>query len=311
MTILQVQSMLQVNISERLGCLKGGLKDLKRHKWFAEIDWNKLANRETKVSRHSHTFLCGTHGERARPVAHVVDLLSWDLLQAPWVPVLKSDTDLSNLEPLNQSALVCPCRNAPLGVNERALPGPSRSQRLHVCGGCSILESSWRALGATPSRCSTTGKGSVRCGPCLRPRLPKSAAGQVLPAIGLNRAHSAIQRTSFLYSFKSSFLPLCLKRLPLFYCIHQRTKSATICVSASPVLASMMMDEVNHNMAACNAPAPARCTLGGDACITAGLCCYGVSTCAGAYRLQFGQLRLFGGSKHSFHLLVWQIDQTC
>jgi len=67
-----VQSMLQVNISERLGCLKGGLKDLKRHKWFAEIDWNKLANKETK---------------------------------APWVPVLKSDTDLSNLEPLNQSAL--------------------------------------------------------------------------------------------------------------------------------------------------------------------------------------------------------------
>jgi len=206
-TILQVQSMLQVNISERLGCLKGGLKDLKRHKWFAEIDWNKLANKETKVSRHSHTFLCGTRGERARPVAHVVDLLSWDLLQAPWVPVLKSDTDLSNLEPLNQSALVCPCRNAPLGVNERALPGPSRSQRLHVCGGCSILESSWRALGATPSRCSTTGKGSVRCGPCLRPRLPKSAAGQVLPAIGLNRAHSAIQRTSFLYSFNHHSYP--------------------------------------------------------------------------------------------------------
>lgn len=53
-TILQVQSMLQLNVSERLGCLKGGLKDLKRHKWFAEIDWNKLANKETKVSRLAH-----------------------------------------------------------------------------------------------------------------------------------------------------------------------------------------------------------------------------------------------------------------
>jgi hypothetical protein len=55
--ILQVQSMLQLNISERLGCLKGGLKDLKRHKWFAEIDWDKLAKKELKVSRRLHTFL--------------------------------------------------------------------------------------------------------------------------------------------------------------------------------------------------------------------------------------------------------------
>jgi hypothetical protein len=43
--------MLKVNVSERLGCLKGGLKDLKRHRWFAGIDWVKLQNKELKVRR--------------------------------------------------------------------------------------------------------------------------------------------------------------------------------------------------------------------------------------------------------------------
>lgn len=45
--------MLQVNVAERLGCLKGGLNDLKRHAWFDTIDWDKLSRHELQVRMDS------------------------------------------------------------------------------------------------------------------------------------------------------------------------------------------------------------------------------------------------------------------
>jgi hypothetical protein len=103
--------MLKVNVSERLGCLKGGLKDLKRHRWFAGIDWVKLQNKELKVRRVGTAplpLLASAPLSLSLSLSRSADgVVRW-ASQAPWSPVLKDDTDLSNLEPVNQNTLVRP-----------------------------------------------------------------------------------------------------------------------------------------------------------------------------------------------------------
>ncbi len=37
-----VKKLLVVDLSKRYGNLKGGVKDIKTHKWFSGIEWNKL-----------------------------------------------------------------------------------------------------------------------------------------------------------------------------------------------------------------------------------------------------------------------------
>lgn len=41
-----VKHLLTADLSKRYGNLKDGVEDIKRHKWFADIDWKKLYNRE-------------------------------------------------------------------------------------------------------------------------------------------------------------------------------------------------------------------------------------------------------------------------
>jgi protein kinase A len=44
-----VKKLLVVDLSKRYGNLKGGIKDIKTHKWFSGLDWNKLLNYESIV----------------------------------------------------------------------------------------------------------------------------------------------------------------------------------------------------------------------------------------------------------------------
>jgi protein kinase A len=37
-----VKKLLVADLSKRFGNLKGGVKDIKQHKWFTGIEWNKL-----------------------------------------------------------------------------------------------------------------------------------------------------------------------------------------------------------------------------------------------------------------------------
>lgn len=41
-----IKKLLTPNPSQRLGCLKGGTQDVKRHKWFAPIDWDALLRKD-------------------------------------------------------------------------------------------------------------------------------------------------------------------------------------------------------------------------------------------------------------------------
>lgn len=43
-----VRKLLTADRTKRFGCLKDGAEDIKRHKWFKPIDWNKCYNRKLK-----------------------------------------------------------------------------------------------------------------------------------------------------------------------------------------------------------------------------------------------------------------------
>jgi len=60
-----IKRLLTADLSKRYGNLKGGVADIKRHKWFADIDWRKMRKLE---------------------------------VQPPIVPVVKGDGDTSNFD---------------------------------------------------------------------------------------------------------------------------------------------------------------------------------------------------------------------
>ncbi|KAI8925499.1 kinase-like domain-containing protein [Entophlyctis helioformis] len=60
-----VKRFLTSDLTKRFGNLRGGVQDIKRHKWFAGVDWDKLKNLE---------------------------------IQAPYIPPLKGDGDASNFD---------------------------------------------------------------------------------------------------------------------------------------------------------------------------------------------------------------------
>eukprot|EP00976_Prorocentrum_cordatum_P052208 1053692-Prorocentrum_minimum.AAC.1 len=59
----------QVNLAQRLGCMRGGLTDVKSHAWFRGFDWKALEGRAMKP---------------------------------PWIPPLSSVEDVSNIDPVDQ-----------------------------------------------------------------------------------------------------------------------------------------------------------------------------------------------------------------
>ena len=61
-----VKRLLSREIQTRLGNLKGGVEDIKQHKWFQTFDFDALLKRQ---------------------------------LKAPWVPQVASVTDTSNFDP--------------------------------------------------------------------------------------------------------------------------------------------------------------------------------------------------------------------
>lgn len=60
-----VKRLLSPDLSKRFGNLKDGVQDIKRHKWFAGVDWDKLVTLE---------------------------------IPAPWVPKLAHEGDTSNFD---------------------------------------------------------------------------------------------------------------------------------------------------------------------------------------------------------------------
>ncbi|KAJ1558099.1 camp-dependent protein kinase catalytic subunit, partial [Nowakowskiella sp. JEL0078] len=44
-----VKRLLQPDLTKRYGNLRDGALDIKRHKWFAGVDWDKLSRCEVKV----------------------------------------------------------------------------------------------------------------------------------------------------------------------------------------------------------------------------------------------------------------------
>eukprot|EP00959_Pyramimonas_sp_CCMP1952_P120723 2523940-Pyramimonas_sp.AAC.1 len=61
--------MLQVNLAKRLGCMRGGMNDVKSHAWFKGFDWGALEMR---------------------------------VMKPPWIPPLKSVDDVSNIDPVDE-----------------------------------------------------------------------------------------------------------------------------------------------------------------------------------------------------------------
>lgn len=41
-----IDNLLVVDVNKRLGCLAGGVNDIKQHRWFVGIDWDSLPRRE-------------------------------------------------------------------------------------------------------------------------------------------------------------------------------------------------------------------------------------------------------------------------
>lgn len=61
-----MKKLLAREVQTRLGNLKGGVDDIKQHKWFQSIDFDALVKKSIK---------------------------------APWVPKITSNTDTSNFDP--------------------------------------------------------------------------------------------------------------------------------------------------------------------------------------------------------------------
>jgi len=80
-----VKKLLTADITQRYGCLKDGAEDIKRHKWFKPIDWNKCYNRK---------------------------------LKPPFIPKFKAANDTSNFDKYPESP---PASPKPLTPEEEAL----------------------------------------------------------------------------------------------------------------------------------------------------------------------------------------------
>ena len=63
-----VKKLLKAELSKRYGNLKNGFDDIKQHKWFKDIDWEKLLRKE---------------------------------LHAPFKPLVKNEHDYRNFEPFS------------------------------------------------------------------------------------------------------------------------------------------------------------------------------------------------------------------
>lgn len=48
------QRLLTADLSRRLGNLRGGVSDIKRHPWFEGVSWSAVARREIPVRRSAH-----------------------------------------------------------------------------------------------------------------------------------------------------------------------------------------------------------------------------------------------------------------
>ena len=50
-----IDGLLQVDLTRRLGCMYGGVKDVFEHKYFADVDWNAM---RAQVGLFSQTLDC-------------------------------------------------------------------------------------------------------------------------------------------------------------------------------------------------------------------------------------------------------------
>jgi protein kinase A len=65
-----IKRLLTADLTKRYGNLKGGVQDIKRHKWFADVDWKKMRRCE---------------------------------IPPPIVPVIKGDGDTSNFDQYDET----------------------------------------------------------------------------------------------------------------------------------------------------------------------------------------------------------------
>jgi serine/threonine protein kinase len=49
-----VKRLLTADRTKRLGNLRGGAEDVRRHKWFRDVDWDALLQRAVRVSNLTH-----------------------------------------------------------------------------------------------------------------------------------------------------------------------------------------------------------------------------------------------------------------
>jgi len=68
-----VKKLLSPDLSKRYGNLKGGVNDIKNHKWFAGIDWERLAR-------------CETPGTYIPPLKHEGDTSNFDAYPEDYEP---------------------------------------------------------------------------------------------------------------------------------------------------------------------------------------------------------------------------------
>lgn len=98
-----IQGMLHPKPAQRLGNTSGGIDELKGHRWFESLDWDKLYKKEVHYS-HWFSFQSGavasisTHEVRQRATnALAAGLLPQ--LPAPFTPEVKDSTDLTYFNP--------------------------------------------------------------------------------------------------------------------------------------------------------------------------------------------------------------------
>ncbi|EER14630.1 camp-dependent protein kinase catalytic subunit, putative [Perkinsus marinus ATCC 50983] len=70
-----VKKLLTADLAKRYGTLRGGVDDIKKCRWFSSVSWEALYRKE---------------------------------IEAPYKPIVKSDTDTSNFEDYPDSAELAP-----------------------------------------------------------------------------------------------------------------------------------------------------------------------------------------------------------
>lgn len=94
-----VKKLLVPDRTKRLGNMKNGCEDIRRHRWFKNLDWDDVYNRKLTVNYHLNML----HSCKKANQLLMFNVFSSyssrvDLPQPPIIPKVKSDGDTSNFD---------------------------------------------------------------------------------------------------------------------------------------------------------------------------------------------------------------------